>query len=242
VSCQPETITGYVDGALDEATRADVEAHLATCEACRSQVAAENELRGQLRALPSIEPRPGFEQKLRRRLQRERPQRLRFLLPIAAALVVSLLWGRGTAGFVAWELARDHGHCFGFKELPAQVWSGDAAVVTAWFGARGRAIPLVPEKVGGLELVGARQCPLIDRRVGHLYYVGDDRRVSLFVVPGSVRFAGSFGATPRRLTVRLIRVSGSIVGIVGERTDDVDAFEAAFRTTVASADLAGPPS
>lgn len=242
MSCQPETITGYVDGVLDEATRAEVETHLATCEACRAQVAAENELRGRLRELPAIEPRPGFERKVRRRLQRERPQPLRILLPIAAALAVTVLWGRGAAGFVAWELARDHGHCFGFKQLPAQVWSGDAAVVAAWFGARGRPIPLVPERVGGLELVGARQCPIADRRVGHLYYVGDDRRVSLFVVPGSVRFSGSFGASPRRLTVRLIRVSGSVVGIVGEHAEDVDAFEEAFRTTVASADLAGPRS
>jgi anti-sigma factor RsiW len=240
VTCQPETITGYVDGVLDDATRADVEAHLADCEACRAQVAAEKELRGRLRDLPPADARPGFERKLRRRLQRERPQRLRILLPIAAVLAVSLLWGRGAAGFVAWELARDHGHCFGYKVLPAQVWSGDATVVTAWFGVQGRTIPLVPERVAGLELVGARQCRLTDRRVGHLYYVGDDRRVSVFVVPGSVRFAGSFGSNPRRLTVRLIRVSGSIVGIVGERAEDVDAFETAFHTTVASADSGGP--
>jgi anti-sigma factor RsiW len=229
-----------VDDALDAATRAEVEAHLAGCEACREQVAFERELRGRLRALPPAEPRPGFERKLRRRLQQQRPRRLRVLLPIAAALTVAVLWGRGAAPFVAWELARDHGHCFRLKELPAQVWSGDTAVVTTWFESRGRQLPVIPERAAGLELVGARLCPLADRRVGHLYYVGHDRRVSLFVVPGSVRFGRSFVAKTRGLAVRLIRVSGDVVGIVGEREADVAVFEASFRTMVASADLIAP--
>ena len=102
-------------------------------------------------------------------------------------------------------------------------------------------LPFVPEIAGGLELVGARLCPLADRRVGHLYYVARDnvtrdRRVSLFVVPGSVRFNSAFSTNTRGVVVRLIRVSGTVVGIVGEAQEDVAAFESAFRTTVASAE------
>jgi len=236
VSCQPEIITGYVDGALDSATRDEIEAHLADCELCREQVLFETELRARLGVLPAPEPRAGFETKLRRRLERERTRRFRLLLPMAASLIVAVLWGRGAAPFVAWELARDHRHCFGSKSLPAEVWSGDTNTVAAWFEKRGTSLPFVPQSAGGLELVGARLCPLADRRVGHLYYVTRDRRVSLFVVPGSVRFNSAFSTKTRGVAVRLLRVSGAVVGIVGEAQEDVAAFESAFRTTVASAE------
>jgi len=236
VSCQPEIVTGYVDGALDASTRAEVEAHLADCEACRDQVLFETELRARLGTLPAPEPHAGFETRLRRRLQRERTGRFRLLLPVAASLIVAVLWGRGAAPFVAWELARDHVHCFSAKSLPAEIWSGDTSIVGAWFEKRGRILPYIPETAGGLELVGARLCPLADRRAGHLYYVARDRRVSLFVVPGSVRFNAPFGTKTRGVAVRLLRVSGTVVGIVGEAQEDVAAFESTFMTTVASAE------
>ena len=35
------------------------------------------------------------------------------------------LWGRGSAPFVAWEVAVDHAHCFGKRQVPAQVLTAD---------------------------------------------------------------------------------------------------------------------
>ncbi len=237
MTCEPETITAYVDGALDAAARAAVEAHLATCETCREQVNGERELKSQLRALPAPQPRDGFEADVRRDLRRGRPRPLRWLLPIAAAMAVVSLWARGAAPIVAWELARDHAHCFSAHKLPAQVWTGDGAVMASWIEKQGRTSPVLPEKVGGLELVGARLCPLADRSVAHVYYVGSETHVSLFIVPGSVRFGDTYSTLTRGANVRLLRVGGAIVGIVGDRESDVAGMEQAFGTTVARAEF-----
>jgi anti-sigma factor RsiW len=229
VSCEPETLTAYVDGALDPAARAEVEAHLATCATCRDQVSSERELRSQLR--------DGFESDLLRGLCRGRPRPLRWLLPIAAALAIVALWARGAAPIVAWELSRDHAHCFSARKLPAEVWTGDAAVMASWIETRGRTSPLLPEKVAGLELVGGRFCSLADRSVAHVYYVGADSHVSLFLVPGTVRFGETYSGRSRGANVRLLRVGGATVGIVGDREEDVAGMEQAFGTTVARADF-----
>jgi anti-sigma factor RsiW len=236
MTCQPERVTGFVDGVLDDAARAEMEAHLAECDTCRSQAAAEIEIKDRLGALPRIELPVGLESTVRRRQAPRRPLALRVLLPLAATLVVAFLWARGSAPFVAWELARDHTHCFSQARLPAQVWSDDTRTVTSWFAARGRTLPYLPSRVGPVELVGARRCPLLDRSVAHLYYEGGEHRVSVFVVPGAVRFDDlAYAVRSRGLAVRLVRVSGSVVGLVAQHDDEADAFEAALMTTVASA-------
>ena len=114
MSCDGELITGYVDGALDDTARADVETHLAGCTECRDQLAAESALRSALRALPPPEPRAGLQEDVRQHVRASTPSRLRWLLPVAAALAAMALWARGVPALVAWELARDHAHCFGF--------------------------------------------------------------------------------------------------------------------------------
>jgi len=233
MSCDPEQVTGYVDGALDEAARAAVEAHLALCPACRAQVESERALRQRLHALAPLEPRSALPAEVRRRLRPESTRLSRVLLAAAAGLALAFLWGRGSAPFVAWELARDHDHCFSFPVLRAQVWSDDPARVAEWFARQGTQIPAIPAAAAGLELVGARYCPLIDRRVGHVYYVGGGRHLSVYAVPGSVRFSREFLADPRNRVVRLIRVEGRTVGLVGERPEDVAAFARALTATYA---------
>jgi anti-sigma factor RsiW len=243
MTCQPERVTGFVDGVLDDDARVEMEAHLAECDACRSQAAAEVEIKKRIGALPRIELPAGLESAVRRRLAPRRPLILRTLLPLAATLVAAFAWARGSAPFVAWELARDHNHCFSQARLPAEVWSNDARTVTGWFAAHGRVLPYLPSKVGPVELVGARRCPLLDRSVAHLYYEGGDHRVSVFVVPGAVRFDDlTYAARSRGLAVRLVRVSGSVVGLVAQHDEEANAFEGAFMTTVASASFEAAPS
>ncbi len=235
MTCRPELVTAFVDGALDDGARSELQAHLEECDACRSQAAAEVEIKGRLRALPGMELPVGLESTVRRRLAPRRPLALRVFLPLAATLVAAFLWARGSAPFVAWELARDHSHCFSQARLPAQVWGDDAPRVSAWFAAHGRTLPYLPSRVGPVELVGGRRCPLLDRSVAHLYYEGGEHRVSVFVVPGTVRFEDlTYAARSRGLAVRLVRVSGSVVGLVAEDDAEVNAFEGAFMTTVAS--------
>jgi len=192
--------------------------------------------------LPSVEPRRGFEAELRRSLARARPSPLRWLVPIAAVLVLAVFWGLRTPTVLAWELSRDHKACFGHASLPAEVWGSEATGVVQWFEAQGTRLPPLPDGAAGLSLVGGRRCALTDRTVAHLYYAAGDRRVSLFVVPGSVALTDRFETTARRESIRLFRVAGQVVGVVGENEADVRAFERSFRSTAASSRrVAGEP-
>jgi anti-sigma factor RsiW len=236
MSCDAERITGYVDGALDDAARSEVEAHLLECSACRDQIAAEGALRARLREMPAPEPRPGLDEDVRRRLRGAAPSRLRWLLPFAAGVAVAALWMRGAPNIVAWELARDHAHCFGMERLPAEVWSSSPERVASWFQTHGTALPPVPAEARGLELVGGRYCPLLDgSKVAHLYYTGRDRHLSLFVLAHDARFHELYTSSEGGHAVRLMRVGGSTLGLVSEHSEDVEAFRAALTTVVAGA-------
>jgi len=231
VSCDPERLTGYVDGELPPDEAARVTEHLRACASCREQVEAERSLRERLRGLPAAEPRAGFERELRARLRAARPSPFRFLLPLAAALVMGLIWAARGPGVVAWELSRDHDHCFGSERLPAEVFTSDAAAAVARLWSAGPLRVALPDAVGELELVGGRRCPLADRRVVHLFYAVDKRRVSVFLLPGAVRVDQRHATEARANAVRILRVSGTLVGIVGEREEDVAAFERALLQT-----------
>ena len=240
MSCNPQRVTGYVDDALDPAARAEVEAHLAGCPACRAQVASERELRERLRAPAPVEPRPGFEAEVRGSLRHARGRRPSWLLPLAAAVALAAVWGRGAPSFLAWEVARDHAHCFAKIPVPAELWSSDPLEVTAWFEEQGTRLPVIPASAHGLQLVGARYCPLGDRIAAHLYFGGDKGSLSLFVLAGPARFRGDYATTVFGQSVRLLRAGGTVVALVSEHAEEVDAFRETFRTTVARLADPGP--
>jgi hypothetical protein len=145
-----------------------------------------------------------------------------------------VLWGRSAAPFVALELALDHAKCFSFERLPAEVWGGEPAALAPWFEDRGTELPPLPSSVGGLSLLGGRYCPLLDRRAAHLYYTSDGRHVSVFVVPGTLYGGDGFDRRVAGRHVRLLRVTGAQVGIVGEHREDVRALEGSLTRTVAA--------
>jgi hypothetical protein len=140
---------------------------------------------------------------------------------------------------VAWELARDHDHCFSKARLPARIWSSDPAEVARWFEDQGTAVPPLPEGRRDLTLVGARYCPLLDRLAAHVYYANDDRHLSVFVLAGPARFSGyEWAIETRGRKVRFLRSAGVTVALVSEHADDVDAFRKHFATSTARLDLA----
>ena len=236
MSCDPERVSGFVDGELDAETTAAVAAHLETCPDCRAQAAAERELRARLGGFPAPELPAGLEARVRQ-ASRVRPfaaRATRWALPLAAVLVAGL-WLRGEASFVAWDLSRDHDKCFSRHPLPAKLWSGEPRVVGGWFEQQGTHLPALPDRVGELALVGARYCPLVSVSFApHVYYRSEASHVSVFVVPQGVRLADRLAATARGDSVRLLRVEGEVVGIVGEREGDVQAFETALRPVLAA--------
>lgn len=236
MSCQPESVTGFVDGILDAEQSARVAAHLETCAECRSQAEAERSLRARLRALEPLEPRLGFEAELRAAVRGNRMRRLRALLPLAAGLAALFLWLRGSPEAMARELALDHLKCFRKEELPAKVVGSDAAVIGGWFEAQGTPMPKFPARTAGLELKGARYCPLLDGSfVAHVYYRDGRRHVSLYVIPRALRMQAPLSTTALGRSVRLFGRGDQTLGIVGESGADVDAVSAALLTRAASA-------
>ena len=242
MSCEPERVTALVDGVLEGEERARIEAHVAECVACRVQAADERALRARLRALPAPELPFGLEQRVRAKLRRRPrlPGAVRALLPLAAVLVVAL-WARGYAPFVAWELSRDHEHCFGMPRLPAQVWASEPELLAAWFDEHGDRLPLLPSTAAGMALVGGRHCWLPDAsRAPHLYYSSDEHHLSVFVVPHGVRMSDDFATSSRGNAVALVRLGSRVVGVVGDDHGDVSEFVTGLRTSVAALGDANP--
>jgi anti-sigma factor RsiW len=234
LSCDPERVTGFVDGELEAEAAAAVAAHLEACPGCRARAEAERALHARLRGLPALDLPAGLEERVRARTRRRVPVVVRWALPVAAALVAGL-WLRGHAPFVAWELARDHAHCFSLRPLPAKVRSGEPGVVGEWFERQGAHVPALPDRVAGLTLVGARFCPLPDVSFApHVYYASATSGVSVFVVPHGVRLDGRFAGRARDREIRLLRVEGEVVGIVADEASDVHVFETAFRPVLAA--------
>ena len=236
MTCDPERVSGLVDGELPEGLAAELTAHLETCPACRAQAEAERELRARLLRLPT----PALPARLEARVREARRKRplaergLRWALPLAAVLLLGV-WLRGYAPFVAWDLARDHEHCFSRQPLRAQVSSGEPRAVTAWFGERGTELPQLPKHLGELALVGGRYCPLASlSTAAHVYYRSASSQLSLFVVPHGVRLDDRLASRARGASVRLLRLEGQIIGIVGGREADVQAFETALRPVLAA--------
>jgi len=231
VSCDPERVTGFVDGELPPPLAAEVAAHLEGCAACRAQADAERELRSRLRALPSPDLPIELEARVRGAVRR-RPlvaSPARWALPVAAVLLLGVFL-RGYAPFVAWDLARDHDHCFARQPLAAQVSSSEPRTVLAWLAEHGTELPGLPAQVGELGLVGARFCPLVSlSTAAHVYYRSGSSQLSLFVVGHGVRLDQRFTSRARGDSVRLLRLEGRVVGIVGEHEADVRSFETAVQ-------------
>lgn len=237
MSCPSERVTAYVDGALSPEDRAVVEEHLPTCAVCREQVEAERRIRQLLRGLPEPAPAADLEARVRRRLAHGARSRLPFYLAMAASLVLGILWTTTAPGFVGLELAWDHVHCFSKDRLPAQVWTSDGDHLESWLEGQGDRPPDLPGRVGGLELVGARRCPILDRRVAHVYYTGEGQRVSVYLVRGLLRLGGEHRSEHQGRYVRLRRIGPGIVGLVSEDRQALEAVERALTTVMAGGRL-----
>ena len=194
-----------------------------------------------MRALPAPELPAALEARVRRAVCGAVPcPRPCAGCPLAAGLALAVLWGRGAAPFVAWELARDHVPCFARERLHAEVWTSDTGEIAEWYRQRGTELPVLPSAAAGVELVGGRFCPLLDRTVAHLYYSGEKRHLSVFVVPGPARFANGFVTRKDGENVRLLHTSGMTLALVGEDTETVDAFHRALSISRADASALHP--
>ena len=201
----------YVDGELDAAARAVVDAHLSRCPPCRSRVEAEQAVRELIHARQSALCAGGASAALRARCAAARPAASSSppaAAPIAArpswrarfaplALAASLFLGVGGAfvyeltaqssRVMAAELTADHLKCFGLNRVLGTHDSAsdvEGSIASA-FGLH-LGLPERPEREG-LELVGERPCLYGEGRVAHIMYRYNGRPVSVFMLPKTTR-------------------------------------------------------
>ncbi len=214
----------YADGELAAKLRAPVEAHLADCQKCRTEVERWQALRRcAQRAIASEALPPGLEQRLRQRLHTQsgtaRRRLIKFVVPglaAAAVIVVAVLLylpgsGGGSVALAAVDVsaedfARIYRKCAVDGHHDSHNCRGMSAQDARELLARELGFkPLVADlSAHGYVLGGACKCfPVRDLRVIHVHYLSQDTQaqvVSLFSADRRVRLkaASPFNGAPDR--------------------------------------------
>lgn len=190
MQCEQGTglLSPYLDAALPPAENVKVEAHLATCPACRAQLATLRALKHAISHLPSSEEPTGAVRArvdaLRLGQRARRPWRAVGLSMAAAGVLVALstLMLRRVGDPVARladDLVADHLHSVP-EVRPAEIASSDPAELTRFFSGHVPFSAVVP-KLPGATLLGGRLCKIEERRVELLFYKREQRTLSLFI-------------------------------------------------------------
>jgi anti-sigma factor RsiW len=83
-----DLVSAFLDGELTPSERAEADAHLAGCPACRAELASTASMRALMRGLPPVEPPVGFMDLALRSHRRRRPA-----AALAAAAAVAAVVG-----------------------------------------------------------------------------------------------------------------------------------------------------
>lgn len=175
-------------GALTPAGRALHEAHVAGCERCRHDAAADALLSKALERLPVRRAPETLRRALDARWQPARPRRLPRLLAVLAVaaafvLVCFFVWreaSRAPEAMVA-EAVNDHLRVV-YSERPVEVESGGMHRVKPWFSGR---LDFAPknefEGDNDFPLVGGSVAYFLDRKAASYVYKRRLHTVTLFV-------------------------------------------------------------
>lgn len=194
-------LNAYVDGELQPAERAAVEAYLADNPADRERVAAWRDQEATLRALYGHVAEEAVPARLSpHRISMERRRNLRrTAMAVAAALVLVVLggtggWiGRGLIGQDASQVTlvseAEAAHALYTPEVlhPVEVNGEQGAHLSKWLSKRlDRSLSIPDLSSEGFSLVGGRLLPAAGSAAALLMYEnGDGARVTLYVVPNS---------------------------------------------------------
>jgi mycothiol system anti-sigma-R factor len=200
----------YIDGELERASVMELDQHLGSCDACRTQVARHSALRGAIARHASYHRAPaGLARRIRARLAEgapaspARPRRQWF--PVGALVAARPQWLRLGAAIAATALvtwtatlhfaapAEDDsiaerviaGHARSvITGRVADVASSDQHAVKPWLSSRlDFSLPVVDLTGVGFPLIGGRLDYLDERPIAALVYKHREHIINLFVWP-----------------------------------------------------------
>jgi anti-sigma factor (TIGR02949 family) len=226
--CEIErSIDPYVDGEFDARERADLDAHLAACPACRTRVEAQARLRAALKTKlreamgsPAVSHAPAeLRERISGALARERrPLLRRALAPVpmaamaacaAGVLVVAMLHyfdgdGARQPSAVDEVVRRYH------LKLPLEVQAVDEASMLSWFDGKLEFRPVPPRfKAAGVHLMGGRLSHVRELSAAYVHYQLPVGQAGIFIVDDP---QGRFEAPGRE-----IKIGPHIVHVVRAR-------------------------
>lgn len=191
-----QMLDAYVDGELDAATAAELDAHVAACAACAALRGEREALSARIRAAAPYYPAPArLRSGLDRMLRRADPRPQGPSWPLAGALAAAA----AVAGLVAgvWlgrgpitdppldEVVASHVASLAPDRKLVDVASSDRHVLKPWFAGRSEFAPSVRElSAEGFELVGARLDHVGHHQAAAVVYRLRNHYINLFMWRG----------------------------------------------------------
>jgi anti-sigma factor (TIGR02949 family) len=194
-------LESYLDGELDRTAVDEIEVHLSTCAACRAELAALEQLRSAVRAVPRQRAPAELRQRLAQtgelpRLDTATRGALRAgWWAMAASLLLGFALG---TGFMDWRadkrvdegrlLARDllasHLRALAASS-PLDVISEDRHTVKPWFAGKiGESPPVIDPKSEDFPLLGGRIDYVGERRTAVVVYGHGRHIIDVYMTPG----------------------------------------------------------